>query len=214
MINRVPDGSKIVSPKEECPLLFNSLALLRVCYIRAFTDANSIDKNILVRHDSSDILETVRRYTERASPRSELLTRVVSRTLEAFEVPIRGGALLIQKTAALTWSIEHAIAGWDVGLCVTKWIFEIELAQARNFDTAADELENVTRAGHILPAAGIKFVPGEQCLAAELARYWAAFYDDTWVWGLTARMGWVLRQLADTLEKRLQDVRSSGNDSV
>ena len=34
-------------------------------------------------------------------------------------------------------------------------------------------------------------------LAAKLARFWASFYDDTWVWGVTPRMGWILRELAN-----------------
>ena len=40
-------------------------------------------------------------------------------------------------------------------------------------------------------------------LAAKLARYWAGFYDDTWVWGLTPRMGYILRELANCYESKL-----------
>ena len=40
-------------------------------------------------------------------------------------------------------------------------------------------------------------------LAAKLARYWAGFYDDTWVWGVTPRMANVLRELADCYESKL-----------
>lgn len=41
---------------------------------------------------------------------------------------------------------------------------------------------------------------GDLSLAAKLARHWAGFYDDTWVWGITPRMGWVMRELANCYE--------------
>ncbi len=41
---------------------------------------------------------------------------------------------------------------------------------------------------------------GNVSVAAKLTRYWAGFYDDTWVWGVTPRMGWVLRELANCYE--------------
>lgn len=115
MIVSARNGSRLVSGDAESPLLFNSLALLRVCYIRAFTDINGMDRNILLRRTRDEMLKAIWHYATKPALRSALLTRVVARALEAFEVPIQAGALLLQKTAALTWSIEHALAGWDVG---------------------------------------------------------------------------------------------------
>ena len=43
----------------------------------------------------------------------------------------------------------------------------------------------------------------EASLAAGLARYWASFYDDTWVWGVTPRMANILRELATCYEGKL-----------
>lgn len=50
-------------------------------------------------------------------------------------------------------------------------------------------------------------------LAAKLARHWAGFYDDTWVWGVTPRMGWVLRELANCYESNLNQDQGSGSGS-
>lgn len=115
MIVNARDGSKSISDDAEGPLLFNSLAILRVCYIRAFTDITSLDRSILLRNSRKEMLAAVQSYGMKPIVRSDLITRVVARSFEAFEAPIRAGALFIRKTAALTWSIEHAIAGWDVG---------------------------------------------------------------------------------------------------
>jgi hypothetical protein len=38
-------------------------------------------------------------------------------------------------------------------------------------------------------------------MAAEVARTWAWFLDDTWVWGITPKMGAVLRMLGDAYEE-------------
>ena len=37
---------------------------------------------------------------------------------------------------------------------------------------------------------------GKGSLAGEVARVWACFLDDTWVWAITPRMGHVLRLLS------------------
>ena len=48
-------------------------------------------------------------------------------------------------------------------------------------------------------------VDSEYCdtgsMAAEVARTWAGFLDDTWVWGITPKMGALLRMLGDAYEE-------------
>ncbi|KAI1609117.1 hypothetical protein EDD36DRAFT_84511 [Exophiala viscosa] len=78
MIVSARNGSSSVSGDAKSPLLFNSLALLRVCYIRAFTNINSMDRNILLRRSRSEMLEAIRQYAVKPVPRSALLARVVA----------------------------------------------------------------------------------------------------------------------------------------
>ncbi len=101
--------------ESEGPFFFNCLALLRVAYVRAFTGTGSFDRITLLSDDSEEILRAIGEYVRSPQSRSPFLTRAVARAFEGFLTPIKAGALLVQKTAALNWSIEHAIAGWDCG---------------------------------------------------------------------------------------------------
>lgn len=66
---------------------------------------------------------------------------------------------------------------------MTKWLFDLEMLLGRKEIIDDIELEILHRVSELLPAATVKLTPGRHCLAAELARLWAGFYDDTWVWG-------------------------------
>lgn len=48
-------------------------------------------------------------------------------------------------------------------------------------------------------------VDSEYCdtgsMAAEVARIWAGFLDDTWVWGITPKMGALLRMLGSAYDE-------------
>ncbi|PNP80132.1 hypothetical protein FNYG_06500 [Fusarium nygamai] len=119
----------------------------------------------------------------------------VTRALEGFAIPIRTGILLIQKTAAFKWSVEHALAAWDAGLLVTKWVHTIEQLQKTGNAVTSEEgqvLDNIRR---LLKEIDMD-CSQDFSLSAELARIWASLFDDTWVWGVAPRIGWVLRQLA------------------
>ena len=101
--------------ESEGPFLFNCLALTRVAYVRAFTGTGSFNRMTLMSDDSAEILKAIREYVASPQSRSPFLTKAVARAFEGFLTPIKAGSLLVRKTAALNWSIEHAIAGWDCG---------------------------------------------------------------------------------------------------
>jgi len=45
-------------------------------------------------------------------------------------------------------------------------------------------------------------------MAAQATWLWASFFDDTWVWGITPRMGLILRELAHAYDRDLNGVFS------
>ena len=97
----------------ESPLIFNSLALLRNCYVRAFAGNGTFNGAALFSDNDEDITLAARNYVQTQLFRTAFLTKAVDQVLGTLMVPIRAGPLLMRKTAAFTWSIEHAIAGWD-----------------------------------------------------------------------------------------------------
>jgi len=124
------------------------------------------------------------------------LTRAVSQAQKGFLTPIKAGYLLVRKTAALSWSVEHAIAGWDCALFVTKWIHTLEIQQLESNQLPNPaESENLANFRELLKEVDSDY-NGYGSLAGEVTRIWACFMDDTWVWSITPRMGHILRLLS------------------
>ncbi|KAK6385921.1 hypothetical protein LTS17_001493 [Exophiala oligosperma] len=188
----------------EGPLLFNCLALLRVTYCRTFAGTGTADSTILLKATQDDLLESIEDFVAAPQERSDMITRAVSRAFEGMLIPYKMGTPLIQKTAALTWAIEHALAGWDAALLVTKWVhvIEIETEQTGGIVTELEE-QTMRTIRNLTSEFEFEIAPGERAfrtVAAKLTMYWAKFYDDTWVWGVTPRMGFTLRELATVYE--------------
>ena len=92
-----------------------------------------------------------------------------------------------------------------LALLVTKWVYAIELETGQGSVAGTSELEGQTMQTirNLLAEYEDESSSQFQSLAAKLALYWASFYDDTWVWGVTPRMGWILRELANCFENAL-----------
>lgn len=98
----------------EGPLLFNCVAILRVGFSRAFTDNGPGTSTILLT-SRNDIVASLTRFIMRPQSRNDFVTQSIARAFEGIVLPSKMGALLVQKTAALSWGVEHALAGWDSG---------------------------------------------------------------------------------------------------
>ncbi|KFY65397.1 hypothetical protein V496_02589 [Pseudogymnoascus sp. VKM F-4515 (FW-2607)] len=179
---------------EEGPLVSNCLALLRSAYVRAFTGAGSFNRMLLMSNDTDQIASSIQSYVAGPQERNQFLTMAVSKAYGGLHTPIKAGYLLVRKTAALSWSVEHAVAGWDCALFATRWIHEMELQQ-QHHPPNVEEAKNLTNFRELLTEVDGEY-DGKGSLAAEISRVWACFLDDTWVWGVTPRMGHVLRQLS------------------
>jgi hypothetical protein len=99
----------------EGPLLFNCLAILRVTYCRAFVGNGCADRMMLLKDNREDIIASLEEFVAVPQERDEFTSRAVARAFEGMVIPSKAGTLLLRKTAALTWSVEHALAGWDAG---------------------------------------------------------------------------------------------------
>ena len=154
-------------------------------------------------------LDSIEAYVTGVQERGPFLTRAVDKAYGGLLTPIKAGYLLVRKTAALSWSVEHAVAAWDCALFVTKWIHAMEMQQLE-VPPNDDEMRNLVNFRELLAEVDSGY-NGYGSLAGEVARIWAGFLDDTWVWGITPRMGQVLRQLSDAFTKDWQTKFPQGN---
>jgi hypothetical protein len=107
------------SDDSEGPLIFNCLALLRSAYVRVFTGAGSFNRMILLSEDSEQVANSIQSYITSLQERSSFLTKAVDKAYGGLLTPIKAGYLLVRKIAALSWSVEHAVAAWDCGKQLT-----------------------------------------------------------------------------------------------
>ncbi|KAF5633161.1 zinc finger protein [Fusarium tjaetaba] len=160
------------------PLLFNAFAVLRVAYGRAFFGVQTLDRSILFHERSQDMLPIIEQYFNQVQERDHFITMAVTRALEGFAIPIRTGMLLMQKTAAFKWSVEHALAAWDAGLLVTKWVHTIEQLQKTGEAVTSEEGQVLNNIRRLLKEIDMDRSQ-DFLLSAELARIWASLFDDT-----------------------------------
>ena len=139
-------------------------------------------------------------YVASEQQRNDFVTKAVKWAYHGLTTAVKAGPLLVKKTAAFKWSLDHAIADWDCVLFVCRWIFTIE-RQQHTKPPDAHETQLLGELRELLADLEVDFdMSGTMSLAAEITRVWAGFFDDTWVWGITPRMGGVMRQLADEYE--------------
>jgi hypothetical protein len=198
------------SDDPEGPLLFNCLALLRSAHIRVFTGADSFNRMILLTGNDRQISASVDAFISgNALERGPLMTRAVDKAYGAFLTPLKAGYLLVRKTAALTWSLEHPIAGWDCALLATKWLHMLEMSQLKN-PPNQDELMIISNFRDLLGEADSDY-NGYGSLAGEVLGVWASLMDDTWTWGITPRMAQVMRKLSSACKQDWQRCFPNGN---
>lgn len=182
-------------------LLFNAVSVLRLCYGQALPLA--AERSSLLRCEDAVLDSALRKFVGVEQARNNFITQTISWTFEGLCIPVRKGVLLVRKTAALTWSMEHALAGWDTGMCmhptdgvrsgavladieaaliIAKWIHSVERARRVDGAVGQDELELFNHMARFLGRVEAQSHPPVS-VAANISRFWAGFYEDTWVWG-------------------------------
>lgn len=99
----------------ETSLVFNSQAVLRLAYIRLFKPASPSSRINLISRDPVEMDASMTSFVTAEMRRSAQLLDAVAKAFEGFSIPVRLGHLLVRKTAAFRWGVEHAISGWESG---------------------------------------------------------------------------------------------------
>jgi hypothetical protein len=125
--------------------MFNYIALLRVAHTRVFTGMGCADLKYLLWTPWSDASRAIRKFvaTKVPSPTETLVNKAASHALEGILLPFEIGPLIVQKTAALTWSIEHAMANWDASKSRMQYVltFAADQGDAQHFSLSSGQLK-------------------------------------------------------------------------
>ncbi|SPO04201.1 uncharacterized protein DNG_06884 [Cephalotrichum gorgonifer] len=184
----------------ESSLVFSCQAVRRIAYIRLFKPASPSSRINLISVDPVEIDTSITSYVTAEIVRTPQLLEAVSKAFEGLRIPVKLGHLLVRKTAAFRWSVEHAVAGWEGALLVTKWVHSVELSILNGEQPSPEERDLFTLIQEVLQEA--EYELGESVsLAAGVATTWGWFLQDVWIWSITPRMGSALELLAKAYER-------------
>ena len=99
----------------ETSLVFNCHAVLRVAYIRLFKPVSHSNRISLISGDPVEMEASITSFVTAKMERSPQLLKAVVKAFEGLRIPVRLGHMLVRKTAAFRWGVEHAVAGWECG---------------------------------------------------------------------------------------------------
>ncbi|KAK0380256.1 3-hydroxyisobutyrate dehydrogenase [Colletotrichum limetticola] len=184
---------------KEISLVFNCQAVLRIAYTKLSKISTTPCRISLLSLEDRDVGSCVSSFIMGRMERSSHILKMVSKAFEGMVVPVKMGHLLVRKTAAFRWSVEHAVAGWTGALLVSKWAQSIEQDKIAGMQPIQSELELLALIRETLDEAECDIGEGTT-LAAGIARTWGWFLSDVWVWGITPQMGGILSQLADAYQ--------------
>lgn len=93
----------------------NGHALLRVAYVRMCGEMQSLSRLILLGTTFEDTARDIHTYICSDQKRTAIVTSTARTALDGLFTSVKAGTLLVMKTAAFKWSIDHAIADWNCG---------------------------------------------------------------------------------------------------
>lgn len=103
------------SADEETSLAFNCQAILRIAYIRLFKPISPTNGINLLSLNPDEMDEAITSFVTAKIERGPHFLHAVTQCVEGLRIPVKLGHMLVRKTAAFRWSVEHAIAGWESG---------------------------------------------------------------------------------------------------
>ncbi|ODA75847.1 hypothetical protein RJ55_08488 [Drechmeria coniospora] len=208
-------------------LTLNATALLRLAYIRLYTDIPA--NRCLETRDSMVIASALH-----ATPlllRSGRLHRAVFQAVHALSMLVKAGVNYVARAKSTEWSIQHSLCNLECALLLAKWLLTLAAMTPSDPPATAEErslLEMVRRmldetefavpvdpslAGPSSTTPQMDMATGDcaklRQLASAVVRLWAETFKGTHVFDLVRVMGASLDGYADLVDKRL-DRRSIG----
>ncbi|KAK5661923.1 hypothetical protein OQA88_10033 [Cercophora sp. LCS_1] len=103
------------------PVAFNSTALLRLAYIRLYTDlspSRSLETrdHVLIANAFSDAPLLVR---------SQRLCRAVLHAIHALSMLVKAGVNYVARTKSLEWSMQHSLCNLECAVLISKWLLTL-----------------------------------------------------------------------------------------
>ncbi|SCO31860.1 uncharacterized protein FFMR_02199 [Fusarium fujikuroi] len=179
---------------------FDHNAILCIAYARLYRPLSASLYLSCTDSVQSDLFACATPYVMGNLERSRSLSEVTAECLDSLKLPSDVGHLLVGKRTSFKLGVEHAIAGFECALLVTKWTHYVEMDLVRNTPIHPKELKLFNNVKELLVDAEYDLTESIS-VAAGVARTWSWYLKSAWFWGITPRMGDILEQLAKTFEQ-------------
>ena len=187
------------------PTAFNSTGLLRLAWVRLYSDLGSYTN--LASRDSAMIAAAFRN----APPlqRSPKITQAVLHAAHALAVPVRMGIEYVAKTQNVSWGVQHSMSNLECAIFLSKWLEQIAVTAAdQPFGTEEwiiiELLEAmVQEAGLERTTISVRMAHDKEQkifqLAADVSRLWAEIFQGIHVFDMVTTIGTSLSQYANLM---------------
>ena len=190
------------------PVAFNSTALLRLAWIRLYSDLGPC-RNLASRNPAI-IVEAFKSCPP--LPRHPNLTPALLHAAHALSVPVRLGINYVSKTQTLSWSVQHSMANLEGCVFLSKW-FETVASTLATAPLTSQELGIIHLIRCIVLESGFfredAFAPAVdehgwqrliQHIATAVAALWAEVFSGSHVFEMVSTIGTSLNIYAKLLE--------------
>ena len=182
------------------PLSFNSLALLRIAYIRINVDTGPIRS--LRSWDPSQIAMSIKR----SSPvgRGKRMTRAALHCAHALSIPIKLGINFVAHTQMFFWSTQHALCSLECALLLTKWLESVTVRTPKP-PLSMEETKLLSFVVQMIAETEYAPPPDQPIesgkhLSAAVVRLWAKLFRSDSIWQMIDVIGRSLNIYADMIE--------------
>ncbi|KAK7413905.1 hypothetical protein QQX98_007246 [Neonectria punicea] len=198
---------------------FTATALLRLAYIRLYTDVSP--STALETRDPLLVASALSRTP--LLVRSLRLHRAVFQAIHALSMLVKAGVNYVARTKSAEWSIQHSLCNLECAILVSKWLLTLaaigpndppvtheEKALLEMVRRMLDETEFALPIDPSLSSAGMEISQMEVAtsdsaklrqLASAVVRLWAETFKGSHIFDMVKVMGSSLDGYADLLEK-------------
>ncbi|KAF3015352.1 hypothetical protein E8E14_011177 [Neopestalotiopsis sp. 37M] len=201
------DTVPLSAPYKGHPLIFNARAMYRNARARLEVDLKTVQE-ALRYHDPYEVAATMSAARDRVRRSGEML-KVIEECYNCIETAIRQGVRWVARTSPTNWSVEHPLAGMDLMIILTLWLYRLE-----HDEEPASEEEGAMYMKIRALFENDSENPLTSQLSSVVANLWGAILSEVVVWGITRLMGESFHLHAQALIGYVDDVEVSSNVST
>ncbi|KAL5612991.1 uncharacterized protein BROUX77_003147 [Berkeleyomyces rouxiae] len=189
------------------PLIFNAKAMHRNALCRLEVDLKAVQE-ALRYHDSYEVAAAMSNARDRVKRSPEIL-KVIELCYDTIETCVSQGVRWVARTSPTNWSIEHPLAGLDMMIILSMWLYRLEHDDE---PTSSQEMAMYNKLRGLLE----RECPDRRVnqLSAVVAHLWGSMLDEVVVWGIARLMGESFRLYSQALIGYVDDVGESSNAST